>query len=60
MSGEGKILCWNCRGASSSHFQREMRELRRIHKSMMVSLLEPKVSGAIDVVCKGLGMSSLF
>lgn len=59
MSGEGKIICWNCCGASSGQFHREIRELKWLHKLMMLILLEPKVSGLIaGGVCRGLGMSS--
>lgn len=53
-----KILCWNCCGASSGHFFREIKELRRVYKPVLIISLEPKVSGkVVDKVCKSLGMS---
>lgn len=58
MIEEERILCWNCHGASSSQFQREMRELRRIYKTLVLILLEPKVSGEVaDGVCRDHGMN---
>lgn len=52
-----RILCRNCRGASSSQFLREIRELKRLYKPLMIILLEPKISGEVaDRGFKNLGM----
>lgn len=52
------IHYWNCRGAKSVVFLREVKELMRVHQLMIVVLLEPKISGenAMDV-CKQLRKS---
>lgn len=53
-----KVICWNHRGASSAQFLRELKGLRRLYNSVIVILLEPKVSGAVaDDVCERIGMS---
>lgn len=51
------ILCWNCRGARSDEFIRELKDFRRLHRLVMIILTEPKISreGA-DEVCRKLGM----
>lgn len=50
------IIAWNCRGAKSSEFLREMKELIRVHRPLIIVLVEPKISGVeADTVCKRLG-----
>lgn len=53
---EEGLMCWNCHGASSGEFQREMKDLLRMFKLVMLILLEPKVSRSINSdVCEALG-----
>ena len=40
-----KILVWNCQGAASKSFRRVVKLLIDIHKSCMLVLLEPRISG---------------
>lgn len=50
------ILSWNCRGAASKVFERELQELTRVFKPVITVLLEPKISGEeADKVCKKFG-----
>lgn len=50
------IVCWNVRGAGSKEFMREMKEIMKAHRPMVVILLEPRISGAAaDVVRKEMG-----
>lgn len=52
------IIAWNYRGAKSSEFLREMRDLCRLHHSKIIVLIEPRISRAeADVVCMTLGKS---
>lgn len=54
--GRRSVLCWNCRGAGSKSFLRNLRELLFIHKPDVVALLEPRVSGVgADRICKLIG-----
>lgn len=60
MISEG-LLCWNCRGAKSGNFLRELKEFQKIYKPVFIILLEPKISGVeAEVVCKNLGKSHWF
>lgn len=53
---EGSVLCWNCRGAGSKDFMREMRELMNEVRPAIVVLLEPRISSlTADAVCAKLG-----
>lgn len=44
---EERILYWNCCGASSGNFFKDMKELMREHIPVLIALLEPKVSGSV-------------
>lgn len=49
-------MCWNCRGALSGEFLREIRDFRRQYRPTIILLLEPKISGSkADGVCCKLG-----
>lgn len=51
-----KILCWNCRGASSGEFLREMKDFRKRFNPAVIILMEPKISDTTaDAVCRKLG-----
>lgn len=53
-----KVLCWNCRGAASKDFLREMLDMKRTHKPTMIVLLEPQISGSeATEVCRKLGVT---
>lgn len=53
---EEKIFSWNCRGATSKDFMREMNEWRRLHKPTIILLIEPKINGSgANKVCRRLG-----
>lgn len=53
-----RVLCWNCRGALSGEFLREIREFMRKYKPEIIVLLEPRISGATaDGVCRKMGMN---
>lgn len=53
---DGRIFCWNCRGARSGEFIKEMKEFKRMYKPMIIILIEPKINGAgADGVCKKIG-----
>lgn len=59
MIGEGSVVCWNCRGVRSDEFHRELKELIRVHRLMVIILLESRISREIeDGVCKKLGKQS--
>lgn len=52
------VFCWNCRGAGSGNFIREMREYIRLYNPAIIVLMEPRISGVTaDAVCKKLGRS---
>lgn len=52
------IIAWNCLGTKSGEFLREIRDLIRAHRMMIIVLLEPKISDAeTDVICRKLGKS---
>lgn len=71
MSANG-ILCWNCRGAKSGkfwncrgaksgEFLRELKDFQRIHKQVIIILIEPKISVVeADSICKRIGKSHWF
>lgn len=49
-------ICWNCRGARSDDFIREMKEFMRSYKPIIILLMEPRRSGEIaDEICNKLG-----
>lgn len=48
----GNLLCWNCRGARSGDFLKEMKELQKFYKPLILMLMESKISGnEADEVC---------
>lgn len=50
------IIAWNCCGARSGEFLREMNELIRAHRPMIIMVMEPKISRAeANVICEKLG-----
>lgn len=52
----GRLICWNCRGAKSGDFLRELKKLQRVHKPLIIVLTEPRISGEeIDVVYRKMG-----
>lgn len=52
------ILCWNCRGAKSDGFVRELKELNRLHQPTNITIVEPKISGVeANTICRKLGKS---
>lgn len=52
------IMIWNYRGAASKEFVRELKELVKGHRPMVIVLLEPRVSSdSVDEACKRLGES---
>lgn len=47
------VLSWNCRGARSTQFQHNIRELIRSYKQSIVVLLESRISGKeADDACR--------
>lgn len=53
---ETQILCWNCRGAQSDTFLRELKEIMRSYRPEILILLEPKINEeAANVACKKMG-----
>lgn len=53
---DGSLICWNCCGAKSSNFIREMKEMKMKYKPMLIILIEQKISGIKeDDICKKLG-----
>lgn len=53
---EEKFFCWNCRGAGSKDFLREMFEWRRVHNPSIIVLIETEISGSrADAICNKLG-----
>lgn len=42
---DGNVVCWNCCGAKSGNFLREVRKLKRIYKPVLLILIEPRTSG---------------
>lgn len=58
MIKDKRVFCWNCKGTGSSNFLREMREILKFYRSLIVILLEPKISDVVvDGVCKRLGLT---
>lgn len=58
MLEEEKVVCWNCQGARSGQFMRELKELVREYKPVITILLEPKISGKVaDETCRRIGKS---
>lgn len=56
MVGRKKIFAWNCRGARSGDFLREMKEFLRQERPIIILLLEPRISGIVaDEICNKLG-----
>lgn len=56
MSEEWNMMCWNCRGARSDEFHRELKDLIRVHRPLIIILLEPRINGEVaDSVCKRIG-----
>ena len=53
------ILVWNCSGAASQSFNRLVKELIRIHKPDIMSLVVPRISGvqADSTVCIKMGLN---
>lgn len=50
---DDQIFCWNCRGAKSSWFFRELKEFKRIHRPAVIILLESKISESSAIeACK--------
>lgn len=55
---EESIISWNCRGAGSTLFIREMSDIRRRFNPKIIALMEPKISGdRAAEVCRSLGKS---
>lgn len=53
-----KMICWNHHGARSGQIHRKFKNLMKTYNPVILILLEPKVSGAMnDVVCNKIGMS---
>lgn len=53
---EETIMSWNCRGAGSREFVREMKEMVKEHMPPNIVLMEPRISGdTADDVCMRLG-----
>lgn len=51
-----KIVCWNCRGAASSDFRRNIKNLLFMHKPNIVIITEPRISGQrASQVINGIG-----
>lgn len=51
------ISSWNCQGAVSPNFRREVNEYRRLYKIDVIALLETRVFGSqADKICKDLGL----
>nr|GLL37714.1 uncharacterized protein LOC109159904 [Ipomoea trifida] len=51
-------IVWNCQGAGGRAFHRVLKNLIQTHKPTILSLVEPKVSGAqADLICKKMGYS---
>lgn len=52
---DGSVLSWNCRGAGSREFLREIKDVMKEHRPSIVVLLDPHVSGVTaDLVCEKL------
>lgn len=50
------MVCWNCHGALSGEFLREIKEFMRRFKPEIILLMEPKISGeTVDRICRKLG-----
>lgn len=58
MSVKNKFICWNCPGTNNGQFLREIKEMIRSYKPLVLILLEPKVSGLVaDEVCYKIGFN---
>lgn len=56
MFEEWSVLCWNYRGARSNEFHIEIKDLIRVHRPLIIILLEPRINGEVaDSVCKRMG-----
>lgn len=56
MKGGCSVVSWNCRGAKRSQFSRSIRYLVACHKTAIILILEPRISGTeADVVCRRIG-----
>lgn len=54
----GRVLCWNYRGAEHDEFHREPKNLIKVHRPLVIILLELRISGEVaNGICKKLGMS---
>lgn len=52
------LLCWNYRGAKNDEFHREMKEMIKVYRPLIIILLETRTSGDVgDGVCKQRGKS---
>lgn len=55
------LLCWNCRGAKSGDFLRELKEFQKVYKPVIIVLIELKISGIeAHTVCRRIGKSHWF
>lgn len=45
IGGNFSLLCWNCRGAGSMSFLRNVKDLIKRHKPEILALLEPRIGG---------------
>lgn len=56
MQLEGRIISWNCRGARSSEFQRNAKEILRRYRPVTLIILEPRIRGTdVDEAYSKLG-----
>lgn len=47
-----KVLCWNCRGAKSSVFIMNLKEIMRPYNPTVIAVVDPRIHGvAVDGVC---------
>lgn len=54
----GSVLCSNYRGVKCDEFHGELKDLLRVHRPLVIILLEPRISREVtDGVCKKLGRS---
>lgn len=55
------IFCLNCRGVKSREFLGEMKEFNKLHKPVIIILMEPHISGEMaDSAYKKLGKTNGF